>query len=252
VLGPGGNFTFVHIDAEHPGSTLPAFELNGNSQTGIADLPGTSIHGMYLENGACAANTQGLKIVGAHGVSAFGVACSNGYTPTHGDNSNCIEICGTNCNLGQSGSFNLTFANMYNNGYQYTVNNRVDETQSVTATDFPLYTYAGTSGSNTFLSQFDRIGISSGISQGPGLKHQRFDLTASGACSISGTVQTCALSWNTPPAFGDSNYTVTCTLEGTGFGQSPVVQSKSAAGFSLQISGLSSIAGSADCIGIHD
>ncbi len=94
--------------------------------------------------------------------------------------------------------------------------------------------------------------VNTGVSQGSGLKHQRFGAT----CTTGGADgQQCGTTYTWTAAFADANYTASCTLTGVTNSPTVVAVSKTATQIQVIIAGTSAVAASAsgvDCIAIHD
>jgi hypothetical protein len=94
--------------------------------------------------------------------------------------------------------------------------------------------------------------VMTSVAAGSGLQHMHGALGCTTAASVGAECSTSALRWSVP--FNDTNYTVTCSLEGTTGAPVLVNSSKTAASFELTIYALTATAatGSYDCIGMHN
>jgi len=99
--------------------------------------------------------------------------------------------------------------------------------------------------------------INTGISQGSGVKHQRFGSTCTTGASVGAACNT-TYSWTNP--FADANYTIVCTGDnrsGTSSGVATVanVNTISGSNFNVSIAALTAVAANftaVDCYGFHD
>jgi hypothetical protein len=99
--------------------------------------------------------------------------------------------------------------------------------------------------------------INSGVSQGSGVKHQRFGASCTTGAAI-GAACNSTYTWTSP--FADANYSVVCTGDGRAGGAlgEPVVintNSTGASTFLLSIAAFSAAAAqfpAVDCIAFHD
>lgn len=128
-------------------------------------------------------------------------------------------------------------------------------TQTVSAKTFASPAFTGTeTGMSITSPAMTSPTVNTGISQGSGLKHQRFGATCSTAATPGST---CVTTETWTSAFADSSYTVTCT--GVTGGNNAILQdveSVTASTFVIRVQQPNAAAAASfagiDCIAIHD